>query len=458
VGRADGAVSAFDLVVRGGTVVLADGPARLDVGVTHGLVAALAPELPGGAEELAADGLHVLPGAIDVHVHANDPGRADWEGAVYAGAGLAAGGTTTALEMPLNALPPTVDPEAWEAKLAAWLGRAHIDFGFWGGIVPGNHNHLQALADAGAVGFKAFMVDSATPDFPAADDATLHAGMCVAAERGLPVAVHAENAALIQAGTARLAASSRRDAKAYLGSRPALAEIEAVGRALVLAADAGCPIHLVHLSTGRAVAMVAEARARGVDASCETCAHYLAFTSEDVERIGVRAKCAPPIRGELEQAELWRGVTDGTIEIVSSDHSPAPPELKAGDFLEAWGGITGGQLLMRVLLSEGHVARGLALERVAALLGDNPARRFRLAGKGRIEVGANADLVLVDLSPPCVVTEAEVRHRYPAMSPYVDSRLAGRPVRTLLRGVTIALDGELVGPPSGHLIRPAPGG
>jgi allantoinase len=448
-------VSEFELVIRGATVVLDDGPQRLDVGIEDGVIAALAPELPGGREELPSAGLHVLPGAIDVHVHANDPGRADWEGAGYASAGLAVGGTTTALDMPLNASPPTIHRAGWEAKLAAWLPSAYVDFALWGGIVPGNHEHLHELAELGVIGFKAFMCDAATDDFPAADDASLFAAMQVAAERGLVVAVHAENAAMIEAGAARLRASSERDAAAYLASRPALAEIEAVSRALLLAEEAGCALHIVHLSTGRAVAMVAEARARGVDATCETCAHYLAFTVEDVERIGTAAKCSPPIRTAVEREELWRCAADGGIDMVTTDHAPAPPASKAGDFATAWAGIVGGQLLMSVLVSEGHLRRGLALERIAALLSGRPAERFALAGKGEIAVGLSADLVLVDLAGEHTVTAAELRHRNPALSPYVGTVLRGRAVRTLLRGVTIARDGELAGPPRGVLVRPS---
>lgn len=447
-------MSSFDLVIRGGTVVLDSGPEKLDIGVAGGAIAAIAPELDGGREEVAATGLHVLPGAIDVHVHANEPGRTEWEGAVTASAGLAIGGTTTAFEMPLNALPPTVDADAWALKLAAWQGRAHVDFALWGGIVPGRTEALHELADAGAIGFKAFMVDSALPDFPAADDATLFAGMQVAAAHGLPVAVHAENSALIRAGTDSLRRGACRDAVSYLASRSPLAEIEAVARALLLAEHAGCAVHLVHLSSGSAVAMVEQARARGVDASCETCAHYLAFTVQDVERIGTAAKCAPPIRGSDEREALWLGIEDGTIAIVSTDHSPCPPAMKAGDFLDAWGGIAAGQLLLRVLLSEGAVDRGLPLTRVARVLSTVPAVRFGLPGKGRIEVGTDADLVLVELNARRRVTEAEIHHRHPSLCPYIGMALAGRPVRTLLRGRTIALGGELVGAPQGRLVRP----
>ncbi|HWH12518.1 MAG TPA: allantoinase AllB [Solirubrobacteraceae bacterium] len=450
-------MSEFELVIRGGRVVLADGPVRLDVGVSDGLIAGLGRELAGGGEEIDAAGLHVLPGAVDAHVHVNEPGRTEWEGVATGSAALAVGGTTTALEMPLNAIPATVDAASWQAKIAAWEGRTRVDFALWGGIVPDNEDGLVEVAELGAVGFKAFMCEGGTPDFQWVDDARLHAGMCVAARRGLPVAVHAENDSITAAGRRVLAARTGRSAADYLASRPALAEIEAVSRALTLAQDAGCRVHLVHLSTGRAVALVHEARVRGVDATCETCPHYLAFTVEDVERIGTIAKCAPPIRGADEQAELWAAVIDGRIDMVSTDHAPAPLTSKGGDFLEAWGGIAGGQMLTSVLLSEGHHRRGVPLARIARLLAGAPAERFGLERKGRIEVGADADLVLVNLADERTVTVEEQRCRHPGTSPYVDMRVRGRPVRTLLRGATVARDGEVFGPARGRFVGPVAG-
>jgi allantoinase len=445
-------VTDFDSVVRGSTVVLPDGPQRLDIGITDGVIAALAPELPGGRNEIDGSDLHVLPGAVDAHIHANDPGHA-WEGADYATAGFAVGGTTTAIEMPLNASPPTVTLDGWKTKVATWAGRAHVDYALWGGIIPGNLAQLRSLAEAGVVGFKAFMVDAATDDFPGADDATLFAGMEVAAACGLPVAVHAENAAMIAAGLSGLAASERTAAD-YLHSRSALAEREAVARALLLAEAAGCALHIVHLSTGRAVEMVREARTRGQDVTCETCAHYIALTDEDVGRIGTNAKCSPPIRDAGERDALWEALAAGAVDMVTTDHAPGPADGKDGDFFTAWAGIVGGQLLAGVLVSEGHLVRGVSLEQLVTVMSSTPADRFRIPGKGHIAVGADADLVLFDLGVERTVTPGEILHRHPEQSPYVGMSLRGRPVRTLLRGMTIALDGAIAGPPCGRLLRP----
>lgn len=441
----------FDLVVRGGAVVSPAGPSCLDIGIADGRIAAITDDLAGAGPAIDATGLHVLPGAIDAHVHLNAPGRTDWEGVAHGTAALAAGGTTTVLEMPLNASPPTTDRQALQAKLDVWRGTASVDFGLWGGVVPANAAGLQELAGAGVIGFKAFMCDSGIGDFPPVNDAVLHAAMLVAAEHGLVVAVHAEDGPSIAAGTVALEQRVLRTAADYLSSRPVVAELEAVSRALELADDAGCAIHLVHLSTGRAVALVAEARLRGVDATCETCPHYLVFCAEDVERIGTAAKCAPPIRHESERESLWAALTRGQLDLVASDHSPAPPEMRRGDFCRAWGGIAGGQTLLAILISEGHHRRDLPLGRVAELSAGAVSRRFDLSSKGEIALGADADLALVDLEEEWTVRGRDLRSRHPT-SPFIGRTIRGRVVRTLLRGVTIARNGIVVSAGHGRLL------
>jgi allantoinase len=444
-------MSELDLVVRGGTVVAPDGVRRADVGVADGVIVAVAPELGGAArEEIDAAGLHVLPGAVDAHVHLNDPGRADTEGFDTGTQAAAAGGTTTVVDMPLNARPPTIDARAFDAKVAAARGRAHVDFALWGGLVPGNADRMEELAARGVVGFKAFMADTATPEFAMADDLTLYEGMRVAATVGLPVAVHAESESITSALAARARREGRRGVRDYLASRPAIAEIEAIARALLLAEETGCALHVVHVSTGRGVALIAEARARGVDATCETCAHYLVFDEEDAERLGAPAKCAPPLRAAAERDGLWAALDD--IAFVTSDHSPSLPETKQGeDFFAIWGGIIGCQALLGAVLDAGHHERGLALERIATLTAGGPASRFRLPGKGRIEAGADADLALVDLAGETAFTPEALRHRH-AHSPWAGRTLRGRIVRTIVRGTTVGTE------PRGRLVTPPPTG
>jgi allantoinase len=446
----------FDLLIRGATVVGAADECRLDLGVSDGLIAALGPELAGpAAEELDAAGLHLLPGVLDAHVHLNEPGRADWEGFDTGTRALAAGGATTAIDMPLNAHPPTVTGAAFDEKRRCLERSALVDIALWGGLVPGGIEHMDELAARGVVGFKAFMCSSGIDDFEGVDDLTLFEGMCRAASLGLPVAVHAESEAITAGLAKRARAAGRTAMRDFLASRPAVAELQAIARAIALAQESGCSLHVVHVSTGRGVALVAEARARGVDASCETCPHYLVLTEEDAEALGNVAKCAPPLRPPQDSEALWHALAGGTLPMVASDHSPAPWALKSGeDAFAAWGGISGSQTLLALLLSEGHHARGLELDLIARVTSRYAARRFRLRGKGRLEPGADADLVLVDVtaSQELSADELHYRHRH---SPFVGRTLGARVARTFVRGRTVFADGRIVGPPAGRLLMPA---
>jgi allantoinase len=445
----------YSLIVRGATVVTPAGPEVCAIGVSDGVIAALAPEVEGDARETVdATGLHVLPGLIDVHVHFNDPGRTDWEGAATGSAALVAGGGTCFFDMPLNASPPTLDGPSFDLKRAAFEGQAATDFGLWGGLVPGDLDRLDELAARGVVGFKAFMAGSGIEDFARADDLTLLDGMARAARLGRPVAVHAENDAITAGRAAQARAEGRTGVRDFLASRPVVAEVEAIRRAITFAEATGCALHVVHVSSGAGVSAIAEARARGVDVTSETCAHYLVFTGEDVERIGAAAKCAPPLRDAAEREALWAALDDGALDLVASDHSPSPPEMKHGDdFFAVWGGIAGVQTTLPVLLAVGHRARGLPLARVAALLAGTPARRFGLARKGQIAVGMDADLVLVDLAADAVLTCDDLHDRH-RLSPYVGRRLHGFVRRTLVRGQTVFADGRPTGARPGRLVRP----
>jgi allantoinase len=445
----------FDVLIRGATVVGAGEPRRLDVGIADGLIASVGPELSGPVtEEVDAGGLHLLPGVIDAHVHMNEPGRADWEGFDTGTRALAAGGTTAAIDMPLNAHPPTVTGAAFDEKRRSLERSALVDIALWGGLVPGGVDAMDELAARGVVGFKAFMCSSGIDDFPGVDDLTLYEGMCRAASLGLPVAVHAESEA-ITAGLARRARAAGRVAmRDYLASRPAVAELEAIARAIALAQESDCSLHVVHVSTGRGVALVAAARARGVDVTCETCPHYLALTDEDAETLGNVAKCAPPLRPREESEALWRALGDGTLPMVASDHSPAPWALKVGDdAFAAWGGISGCQTMLRLLISEGCGARGLTLGLIAHLTSGYVARRFRLPGKGRLEPGADADLVAVDLGVSDELSADDLHYRHPH-SPFLGRTLRARVARTLVRGRTVFADGRIVGSPGGRLLVP----
>ena len=446
----------LDLIVRGGHVVLPERVAVLDIGIADGHIVALAAEIrEKAASELSAAGQHVLAGVIDAHVHFNEPGRTDWEGWTTGSRALAAGGGTLCFDMPLNAHPPTINVAAFDAKLAAATGQSLTDFALWGGLIPGNVDELPALAARGVIGFKAFMSRSGTDDFPAADDLTLYEGMRQAAGLGRIVAVHAESDSMTGALAGRAVANGQIGIRDYLASRPVIAELEAISRAILLAEETGCALHIVHVSSGRGVALVVAARARGVDVSCETCAHYLCFTDQDVERLGAAAKCAPPLRDSAEREALWAAIAAGELPIVTSDHSPAPAALKTSEnFFAVWGGIAGVQSTLPVLLTSGHHQRGLALTLLSRLVSAAVARRFDLPARGRIAPGHVADLCLVELDPEWALAATDLHDRH-RLSAFVGSRFRGRVTRTLLGGETIYADGAFPGPPRGRLVRPA---
>jgi allantoinase len=432
-------VSELDLIVRRVRLATEPGAPLRDIGVAGGRIVEIAEEIGGGAgEEVDAGGLHVLPGGVDPHVHLDDPGRTHWEGFALGTSALAAGGVTTCVDMPLNASPPTVDAASFDLKLAAGSRASMIDFALWGGLIPGNRDDMDELAARGVVGFKAFMCHGGLEDFPPADDLTLYEGMQRAAALGLLVGVHAENETITRDLTARARAQGRHAMRDWAATRPIVAETEAIRRAIGFAEETGCALHVVHVSTGGGVALVTEARARGVDVTCEVCPHHLILTEEDGERLGMIAKCAPPLRPAAETEAMWAGVVSGEVAMVVSDHSPVPASAKRGhDVFAAWGGIAAGQSTMELLLTEGCATGRLSLDRAGELLAAAAARRFGLPGKGRLEVGYDADLALVDLDDERVLSDGELRQRH-SYSPFTGRTLKARVVRTILRGRTIS--------------------
>ncbi|PZA08409.1 MULTISPECIES: allantoinase [unclassified Meiothermus] len=445
----------LDLLVRGGYLVRPEGVARADIGVLDGKIAMIEAEIAEPARTLIeATGRYIFPGLIDVHVHFNEPGRTHWEGFASGSAALAAGGGTLFCDMPLNSHPPVLTRREFDDKLEAARAHSYTDFALWGGLTPDNLEHLEELAEAGVMGFKAFMANSGIPEFRAADDATLYEGMKAAARLGLPVAVHAESDGLTAHLTRQIRGKGGTSARDYLASRPVFTELEAIQRALLLAQETGCKLHLVHISSGSGVALAYQAKARGVDVSLETCPHYLAFSQADLERLGALLKCAPPVRVQEEQELLWSGVLAGKVDLIASDHSPSPPELKeGGDFFALWGGISGVQSTLPVLFSEGYWARGLPLEAISRMTACYPAQRFGFASKGRVAVGFDADLTLVDLEAEFTLDREGLFYRHP-QSPYLGRRFKGRVVHTLIRGQTVFAEGKLYPEVRGQLVRP----
>jgi allantoinase len=416
-----------ELVLRSRRVLLPTGFAEAALVISEGRIVDIRPYERGGPDDLGD--LALLPGLVDTHVHVNEPGRTEWEGFATATRAAAAGGVTTIIDMPLNSLPPTVDAAALALKRAAASGQSYVDVGFWGGAIPTNAGELAELHEAGVFGFKAFLVDSGVPEFPPLTRDQLATAQ--AAVDALFV-IHAEDADGL-----RPAAASRHYAD-FVASRPPVAEERAVATAIAVARQTGRRTHILHLSAASALPLVSAAQADGLPVTAETCPHYLTLTAGSVPDGATQFKCCPPIRDGANQDALWRGLGDGTIGCVVSDHSPCTPELKrldSGDFAAAWGGISSLQLGLPLVWTAA-AARGFTLADVVTWMARRPADLVGLVHKGRIEIGADADLVAFDPDAPLVVDPARLRHRHP-VTPYAGQTIRGVVRRTWLRGVPI---------------------
>ena len=448
----------YELLIRNAGIVMHDAVLAGDIAIADGVFAAIGGDVAGtAATEIDATGLIAMPGAVDAHVHFNEPGRVEWEGIATGSLALAAGGATTFVDMPLNSNPPLLTRRDFAAKAGAAAVTSRVDFGLWGGLVEGSQGTMRELADCGVIGFKGFMCDSGIPEFPRVDDHSLHEGMKIAADLDLPILLHAESDEVVGELTRIAREEGRIDRmQDFVATHPVEAEVEAVERAIHFADDTRCVLHIVHVSSARGAQAVLDAQARGVDVSLETCPQYLLLDEKDLERIGAHAKAGPPPRGGSDQAALWEMVCDGRIPMVVSDHSPSSPELKSGPLFGCWSGLSGCQSTLQLMLEYGHHRRGLPLEAIARLVASNVADRFGLAGKGRTAEGADADLSLVDMTHAAPLVAQDLHYRH-AQSAYLGMTHRGRVHRTIVRGTTVFSDGQSVGAPHGRLIHPERG-
>jgi allantoinase len=436
--------------VRGERLVL---PAGVRAGILHienGRIARIAPYDSASADEVDIDAgaFVVSPGIVDTHVHINEPGRTHWEGFEHASRAAAAGGVTTVVDMPLNSIPATTSVGGFDAKVGASAGRCHVDVGFWGGVVPGNVGELEPLVSKGVLGFKCFLSPSGVDEFRHVTEADLHEALPVLAGLKVPLLAHAElPSRLIEPPVS----TDVRRYDTWLNSRPPASECAAIDLVTRLARKFGAHVHIVHLAAGDALPILDAARASGAQVTVETCPHYLTFAAEDIAAGATAYKCAPPIRASRHREQLWEALGAGRIDLVASDHSPAPPDLKklsGGDFMSAWGGIASLQLALRAVWTAAS-ARGYGLSDIARWLCEGPARLAGLSGrKGSIAVGYDADLVIWDPDAQDVVIASQLQHRHP-VTPYDGMPLKGRIHRTMLRGQVIFEDGRFV-PPTGR--------
>ncbi|MFH9859543.1 allantoinase AllB [Streptomyces sp. NPDC017202] len=441
-------MSDAELVLRSTRVITAEGTRAASVAVSAGTITAVLPydaATPPGArlEDLGDDVL--LPGLVDTHVHVNDPGRTEWEGFWTATRAAAAGGITTLVDMPLNSLPPTTTVEHLRTKRRVAAGKAHIDVGFWGGALPGNVADLRPLHDAGVFGFKAFLSPSGVDEFPHLDQDRLARSLAeIAGFDGLLI-VHAED-------PRHLDAAPRRGGPRYadfLASRPRDAEDTAVASLVAQAKRLHARVHVLHLSSGDALPLIAAAKAEGVRVTVETCPHYLTLTAEEVPDGASEFKCCPPIREAANQDLLWQALADGTIDCVVTDHSPSTADLKTGDFATAWGGISGLQLSLAAVWTEAR-RRGHGLEDVVRWMSTRTAALVGLDRKGAIEAGRDADFAVLAPDETFTVDPAALQHRN-RVTAYAGKTLHGVVKSTWLRGERILADGEFT-EPKGRLL------
>lgn len=423
----------YDLVLRSRRVVLADGEHAAAIAIADGRIADITDHdapLPTHRDEDHGTS-PILPGLVDTHVHVNEPGRTHWEGFATATRAAAAGGVTTIVDMPLNSLPPTIDPAALDLKRAAADGRIFTDVGFWGGAVPANLGGLDALHRRGVFGFKCFTAHSGVDEFPPLDGDQLRAALSEAADIEALVIVHAEDPGVLDTAHARAPADRSRYA-AFLASRPPEAETAAIRRVIAAARDTGARVHVLHLSAAEALTDLRAARRDGVAITAETCPHYLVLDADEVPDLATDHKCCPPIRDAANRTALWNALAEGLIDAVVSDHSPCPPELKAGDFGTAWGGIASVQLGLPLLWTAAR-DRGHRLTDLAAWMCAGPARLAGLHHKGSIAIGNDADLTAFDPDRRWQVRGAELHHRHPVTA-YEGRELTGAVTATWLRG------------------------
>jgi allantoinase len=408
-------------------------------------------QIPPQAEVHDFGDAAILPGLVDSHVHINDPGRTEWEGFETATRAAAAGGYTLLVDMPLNCLPPTTNPAALQAKRAAAQGRCRVDWMAWGGVVADNAHEIERLANAGVPGFKCFLVHPGIDGFTMVTEQQLRTALPHVARTGLPLLVHAEFPGPIDFAATKLANADWSLYETYLQSRPAEAELSAIRMLLSACREFKFRLHIVHLSASQALPELRTARSEGLPVTVETCPHYLHLTAETIPKGATLFKCAPPIRGRENCEQLWQGLRDGTIDLVATDHSPCPPEMKRlaeGNFRSAWGGIASLSIALPIMNTEA-MQRGFSLTDIARWMAEAPAI---LAGchtrKGRLAAGYDADFVVFDSEAELVVTEGQLHYRHP-VSPYLGEKLRGVVKATYLRSAKVFGDGDFPGAPIG---------
>ena len=438
-----GESGAADLVINGGIIVSPDAEYRASVAVKDGAILAIGKQeaMPPAREILDASGLHILPGAIDVHVHFRDPGYPHKEDFESGSAGAAFGGVTTVFDMP-NTVPTVSSPEALADKHRIAASKSYVDYGLYAVLGEDSMAHVPALIEGGVVGFKLYMGNTFGRIACPTTGAMLEACEIVA-PTGKRIALHAETNSIMERREARLRAAGINTPIAHLASRPAVVAIEAVSRAAVLAEWTGARIHILHISSAAELRPLAEAKARGVDVTGETCPHYLLLSESDYDRVGGIVRVNPPVREGINQEPLWQGLLDGTIDMIATDHAPHAREEKTrSDIWTVDCGFPGVETQMPLMLTE--VARGRGtLQDYVRWSAEKPAKAWGLyPRKGAIVPGSDADLAIVDLNRRWKIHDGQIQSRSKA-SPWHGREVTALPMHTLVRGKFVMKDRKL---------------
>jgi len=434
-----------DLLIAHGTVVLPEETVQASVAVKDGKIVAIGDPryMRAAARTLDATGLHVLPGAIDVHVHFRDPGMLYKETWQSGSAAAAVGGVTTVFDMP-NTDPATSSVDNLAIKRARAASLSHVNYGLYGVLDDISFEHLDDLVRAGVIGFKCFMSET-TGDLPNPDDGLIYEGLSRLARHKIRTTVHAENAAILIRRRDALMRAGRTDGLAHAESRPEVCEVEALGRAIAMASAAGAPLHMAHTSSAQGAQVIRDAKARGVDLSAETCPHYLFFDRQDIQRFGGMLRVNPPVRGEAHHEGLWQALLDGTIDMIATDHAPHTKDEKTQPSIwDCCRGVIGIETQMAVMLTE--VQRGrMSIEDYVRWSAFNPAQRWNLhPAKGSITAGADADIAIVDLGVEERIDQEKL-HSLNRISPWHGRLITARPVHTIVGGRVVVENRRLVG-------------
>ena len=460
----------WDHIIRNGNIVSSEGIYIADIYIKDGKIGAISTnQLEGKAKEVTdASGLYLFPGFIDTHVHSRDPGATHKEDFYHSTQAAAAGGITTIFEMP-NVNPPIHNVENFYRQVENLRKKSHVNFGIWG-ICLGklNLDQIQALHEAGVIGFKYFwgyavkmdpfqLIYQYSPEMegitPPCDDGEVYEMFEEVAKTGNVFAIHAENNYVVNFLTKRAIDSGRNDYQALLDGRPNLAEELTIQTGISFAKRTGARLHILHVSTGEGVDLIRQAQNEGYPITAETCPHYLFLTNEDYDRVGPAMKIFPLVKYKKDQERIWKGIAEGVITSVCSDHAPHTEEEKAGDIWSIPAGMCGVETIVPLMLNAVSNKR-ITMQDMSKLLSENPAKQFGIyPQKGAIRVGSDADITIVDMNKEKLIKKENL-HSKSKVTAFDGYKVVGVPVATIVGGTTVMKEGQIISGPVGNLVSP----